>query len=59
MRFRSKLVFAISLVVAVILVAVIVSVLPLTHVTNKLSTPAPIGSSISIYLGPTIYVVGP
>ena len=59
MRFKSKLVFAISLVVAVVLVAVMVSVLPLTHITNKPSTPAPIGSSISIYLGPPIYVVGP
>jgi len=58
MKFKPKLVFTISLVVAVILVAVIVSVLPLTHVTNKPSTPAPIGSSISIYLGPPIYVVG-
>ncbi|MFP3281171.1 MAG: hypothetical protein RXO76_08930, partial [Vulcanisaeta sp.] len=59
MKFKPKLVFTISLVVAVILVAVMVSVLPLTHITNKPSTPAPIGSSISIYLGPTIYVVGP
>ena len=59
MRFKSKLVFAISLVVAVVLVAVMVSVPPLTHITNKPSTPAPIGSSISIYFGPTIYVVGP
>jgi hypothetical protein len=59
MRFKSKLVFAISLVVAVVLVAVMVSVLLLTHITNKPSTPAPIGSSISIYFGPTIYVVGP
>jgi hypothetical protein len=59
MRFKSKLVFAISLVVAVVLVAVMVSVLLLTHVVNKPSTPAPIGSSISIYLGPPIYVVGP
>ena len=59
MRFKSKLVFAILLVVAVVLVAVMVSVLLLTHITNKPSTPAPIGSSISIYLGPTIYVVGP
>ena len=37
----------------------IVSVLLLTHVVNKPSTPAPIGSSISMYPGPTIYVVGP
>ena len=59
MKFKPKLVFTISLVVAVVLIAVIVSVLPLTHVTNKPSTLAPIGSSISIYLGPTIYVVGP
>ena len=59
MRFKSKLVFAISLMVAVVLVAVMVSVLLLTHITNKPSTPAPIGSSISIYFGPTIYVVGP
>jgi hypothetical protein len=58
MRFKSKLVFAISLVVAVVLVAVMVSVLLLTHVVNKPSTPAPIGSSISIYFGPPIYVVG-
>jgi len=59
MRFKSKFVFAISLVVAVVLVAVMVSVLLLTHITNKPSTLAPIGSSISIYFGPTIYVVGP
>ena len=58
MRFKSKLVFAISLVVAVVLVAVMVSVLLLTHITNKPSTPVPIGSSISIYFGPPIYVVG-
>jgi hypothetical protein len=59
MRFKSKLVFAISLVVAVVLVAVMVSVLLLTHVVNKPSTPAPISPPISIYLGPPIYVVGP
>jgi hypothetical protein len=59
MRFKSKLVFAISLVVTVVLVAVMVSVLLLTHVVNKPGTPAPISPPISIYLGPTIYVVGP
>jgi hypothetical protein len=59
MRFKSRLVFAISLVVAVVLVAVMVSVLPLTHVTNKPGTPAPISTPISIYLGPPIYVIGP
>jgi len=59
MKFKPKLVFTISLVVAVILVAVIVSVLPLTHVTNKPGAPAPISPPISIYFGPAIYVVGP
>jgi hypothetical protein len=56
---RPKPILIIPLVIALAITLAIVSVLPLTHVINKPSAPAPIGSSISIYFGPAIYVVGP
>ena len=64
---RSRLVWVVSLIAAAVLVATIVSVLPLTHVTNKPGTPTrtnsntstPIDSPINISLRTPIYVVGP
>jgi len=55
---RPKPTWIIPLIIALAITLAIVSVLLLTHAVNKPGTPAPIGSSISIYLGPTIYVVG-
>jgi len=63
----SRLVWVVSLIAAAVLVATIVSVLPLTHVTNKpvtqtrigFNAPTPIGSPINISLSTPIYVVGP
>jgi hypothetical protein len=54
-------------IAAVVLVATIASVLPLTHVTNKpvmqaranFNAPTPIGLPISISLNSPIYVIGP
>jgi hypothetical protein len=56
---RPKPILIIPLVIALAITLAIASAPPLTHVNNKPSTPAPIGSSISIYFGPAIYVVGP
>jgi len=61
MRFRSRLVFAISLVATVFLVAVVVSLLP--HGARQMETnpnvPMPIGLPINASLNSPIYVVGP
>ena len=56
---RPKPTWIIPLVIALAITLAIVSVLPLTHVTNKPSTPASSDSPISMYPGPPIYVVGP
>ena len=61
MRFRSRLVFAISLVATVFLVAVVISLLP--HGAKQMETnpnvPMPIGLPINASLDSPIYVVGP
>ena len=61
MRFRSRLVFAISLVATVFLVAVVISLLP--HGARQMETnpnvPMPIGLPINASLDSPIYVVGP
>jgi hypothetical protein len=56
---RPKPIWIIPLVIALAITLAIVSVLPLTHVTNKPSTPAPISPTINMYPGPPIYVIGP
>jgi len=56
---RPKPTWIIPLVIALAITLAIVSVLPLTHVTNKPSTPAPISPPINMYPGPPIYIVGP
>jgi hypothetical protein len=56
---RSKPTWIIPLIIALAITLAIVSVLPLTHVANKPSTPAPISPPINMYPGPPIYVVGP
>jgi len=56
---RPKPIWIIPLVIVLAITLAIVSVLPLTHVTNKPSTPAPISPTINMYPGPPIYVVGP
>jgi len=61
MRFRSRLVFAISLVAVVVLVVVVVSLLP--HGARQMETnpnvPMPIGLPINASLNSPIYVIGP
>ena len=61
MRFRSRLVFAISLVATIFLVAVVISLLP--HGARQMETdpnvPMPIGLPINASLDSPIYVVGP
>jgi hypothetical protein len=56
---RPKPTWIIPLVIALAITLAIVSVLLLTHVVNKPGTPASSDSSISMYPGPPIYVVGP
>jgi hypothetical protein len=56
---RPKPTWIIPLVIVLAITLAIVSVLPLTHVTNKPSTPAPISPPINMYPGPPICVVGP
>jgi len=56
---RPKPTWIIPLIIALAITLAIVSVLPLTHVTNKPSTPAPISPPINMYPGPPIYIVGP
>jgi len=56
---RPKPIWIIPLVIVLAITLAIVSVLLLTHVVNKPGTPASSDSSISMYPGPPIYVVGP
>ncbi|PLC69079.1 hypothetical protein B7L70_00525 [Vulcanisaeta sp. EB80] len=56
---RPKPTWIIPLVIALAITLAIVSVLLLTHVTNKPGTPASSDSPINMYPGPPIYVVGP
>jgi len=56
---RPKPTWIIPLVIVLAITLAIVSVLLLTHVVNKPGTPALSDSSISMYPGPPIYVVGP
>jgi hypothetical protein len=63
----SRLVWVVSLVAVVVLVAAIASVLLLTHVTNKpvtqrrasFSAPTPIGLPVNVSLTTPVYVIGP
>ena len=54
-----KPIWVIPLAIALVTATALVSVLLLTHVTNKPSTPASSDSPINMYPGPLIYVVGP